>query len=88
MAKAVHFFTGSSSRGVPEDYAMRADGQWFTRHRAFNGYTVAWTRWSPCRNSEAISKAMRDGGAWLDYGFTPLRRIEGAPVRLPSASLQ
>ena len=87
MAKAVHFFTGRDSYGRPQDYAQRADGAWFYREYRFNGYGMGWSRWTMLsgRIRESLDNCLsKMVGETLDYGFNPLRRIEGAPVRLPN----
>lgn len=80
MAKAVEAFTGKSSSGIPEDYAKREDGVWFSRYLAFNGYAMAWTKWRKVGND--LSELVK--GDVLDYGFNPLRRCGHERLRLPN----
>lgn len=80
MAKAVEIFTGKSSYGVPEEYARREDGVWFSRYYAFNGYGMSMNKWARVR--EDLSTLIN--GDIMDYGFNPLRRGNPKGLRLPN----
>jgi len=83
MAKAAELFTGNSSHGVPEEYARREDGVWFSRYYAFNGYGMAMNKWR--RVSDDLSLLIK--GDVMDYGFLPLRRRCPKGLRLPNPVL-
>lgn len=80
MSNVVQMFSGNNSRGAHEEYAQRADGVWFTRHYAWNGYGIGMTKWVRSPNQDLAS--LIDGDR-MDYGFKPLWRCETGRCRLP-----
>ncbi|QDP59541.1 MAG: hypothetical protein GOVbin4162_115 [Prokaryotic dsDNA virus sp.] len=46
MAKAIQAHFGTVSNGLGVEWALRADGQWFSRYQNNTPYGVQWSKWA------------------------------------------
>ena len=77
-----NYFFGTDTYGKPVEVAIREDGVFFCRSKAYNGYGMAWGKWQQTEPEKVFTDY--SGNPAIKWGFNQLTGYYKTRIKLPT----